>query len=217
MASSQILPNALHQSKIALIFSAPSGCGKTTILIRLWNYYYRHQFDRLFIFCPTIASIENQDTYPYMMTDDQELYIFDTYDEQLITECFKSLEGPQLKHSLFVFDDCTSCDGFCNPRRKSGITNLISTIGRHSKISTFYLMHNLMALNPIIRGNCDGIFLWQINGIELEHVRKQYTIMDRRSFVALYDYATRESRYDFMYINQRTRKCYKNFNLIELS
>jgi GTPase SAR1 family protein len=212
-----ILPDANRQGKICVLLIGPSSCGKTSLFVRLFNGYYRHQFQRLILFCPTVRSQENAGTYPHLMVDGIDLYIYEDYREESVTAAFEAIRQDTEERTLFVFDDVTSCQQFSrNPARKSGILADLSTRGRHRKASCIFLLHSYKSLNPTVRANVDGLVIWSLNGTELEQVRRDHTSLERSSFIKLYEHATGGSRYDFMYINIRTRKIYKNFAELSL-
>ena len=228
-ASAGLHPDLL-QPPFTLLLVAPKGSGKSTTILRLLygnqkkkqctnthHKFYRHFFDKVYIFSPTWEMDEK--TERCKIPSDQ---IFDEPEEyeEVIGEILSAQEEDiaedgkdEADHILMVFSDLAGTKLFSS---KKGIMNKLAFNHRHYKVSLIIDTQSLRQINNAFRENLSGIMLYAgiNNKMELRKIYEEYlgryTHEEASEILA---YVFRDSPFNFLFINfQKRGKMYKNFN-----
>lgn len=197
-----------------LVMNATTGSFKTTTcanMILRKNFYdvpNEKYFDFFIIISPTIYNCKT--SIPLVKYADA---IYDEYDDSIIDAIIElqKEDDTEKQHILLLIDDMLG-----EPMPK---IRYLSSRNRHFRIS---IIVNLQAFkskgsHPHIRQNASGYF---IGGVKS---RKEYDKMEEEfaelfggadNFRKIYLEATSENRYDFLYLDLKNIKAYKNLTTL---
>lgn len=221
----------LLKPPFAIGLVAPKGSGKSTIIYNLISrpeFYYK-KFDQVWMFSPTFYL---DDTYAKARLNEERVVvnvdrfaptmvgIIDKVNAQI--EAIKTAIAQQamsmgwskdrqkdeieaqkaekLDRILIVIDDAVGVKAL---ERGSVISNSFSR-HRHLHISFLYAVQIYKAMPPVVRVNLSAIILFRIyNRGELKKiVEEQAVLVKDKTWLALYDHATKEP-FSFLYINYK--------------
>lgn len=233
-----IHPN-LPQIPFVVGLVASKGSGKSTIIYNLLHNpsFYYQRFHQVWVFSPTIHL---DDTYRMAKFNQERLISdVDTFEdtfrkitesidksiaaitnavsrnkqlsEEAIREEVEVQKYKQLDQILVIIDDSVGVKGLAH-----GIIPNMFSRHRHYFISFLYAVQIYKAMPPVMRVNLNAIILFRIlNRAELKKVvEEQATRVNDKEWLRLYNEATKDSKYDFFYINIKNPDCpfYKNFD-----
>jgi hypothetical protein len=151
---------------------APSGGGKTTLLVSLILDIYRHCWNRIFIFSPTALLDDHWkavDEYAKQELRQQEPCLHDEFDDEAIhaiirrhhriTQMCKEQGRKRLFGALIIVDDFAD-----NARVMRSSTSLAELFvrGRHAQLSTIIAVQKYRVLNPLLRVNATCLFVFRL-------------------------------------------------------
>lgn len=184
------------------------GSGKTVLMKHLIECEYQ-DFDKIFLFCPTS---DLNDDFKELIP---ETCTFKEYDDdwviRLMDSCAEQIKkGKAKKKILLILDDIATDNKL--KKDNDGFTNVF-TRGRHLGLSIILTSQYLNTLLPIVRSNCDYIFVSKLNNYSLKLLTEEYKNGDlsNKEFEALYYDSTKD--YKFLVINNT---CTENNNIEEL-
>ena len=197
----------LKNRLISLI--AKRNSGKSYLLRYLVNIQ-KHEFDRIFIICPT--NILNDF---YKNTTEQE-NIFYEYNElwmqsliEKMTDINSKLEKAKRKNVLLILDDLVADIRFASCKS----LRILAIRGRHIGISVITTSQYLNTIPPIIRSNVDFTIVGNLNRKSLDLLEKECnTNLTRKEFNTLYLRSTKD--YGFLCINNTNVKNAMQLNTI---
>ena len=197
-----------------LIMVAPSGSGKTVLLVNLCLRAYRGCFERIFIFSPTInvdrtwepVKSYQRDT---MRVSDREQTYWPDFDEgalqgildrqMRITEIQKERGQKRLYSVLIILDDVADRPDIT--RGSHAIQELFVRM-RHAMVSCFVSVQKFRVLSPLIRVNATDLIIFRIRSLQdLDAIAEETSALThgKRSFYTLYQEATKDP-FSFLYI-----------------
>jgi hypothetical protein len=174
--------------------------GKSQLLRYLVNCS-KDLFSKIFVICPT----ESVNHFYKDLVPAQN--IFPQYKEEwvesLITKLTDVNSGKNdrdAKHILLILDDCCSDTKF----HTSKTLKQLATRGRHIKIAVMITCQYIYQIPPVIRNNCDYIYVGQMNQQGLKLLTDEFLMgnIDKKQFVDLYHSNTND--YNFLVINNNS-------------
>jgi GTPase SAR1 family protein len=238
----QLRPSAnLHpdllQPPFSLLLVGPAGSGKSTAIIRMiygnkkrkcddkkstHHKFYRHHFDRIFIFSPTFSL--DPKGHKCKIPEDQ---IFDEPEmyEEVITEILAGQQADieadgkeEADDILMIFSDLAGTKLFS---QKKGIMNKLAFNRRHFNVSLLIDSQGLRQINNAFRENLSGIMLFAgiSNKKELEKLHEEYLgRYSKDEAKEILDYVFKDSQFNFLFINfQKRGKMFKIFNPLKIT
>ena len=196
-----LLPNTIRA-----IFSGPSNCGKTNVLLNLIINENGLNFENIYLFSKTIF----QPKYQYLKQDIESIEGMKFYEFNDRTEVIDPSEA--LPRSIMIFDD-VACE-------KQDCIKQYFSAGRHMGVDSFYLCQTYSRIpKQLIRDNCNFLVLFKQDEMNLKHVYNDHvnTDMTFEKFKTLCLKCWGE-KHGFIVIdkdselnNGQYRKCFDNF------
>ena len=183
-----------------ICFCAKRNSGKSQLLRYLVNCS-KDLFSKIFVICPT----ESVNHFYKDLVPAQN--IFPQYKEEwvesLITKLTDVNSGKNdrdAKHILLILDDCCSDTKF----HTSKTLKQLATRGRHIKIAVMITCQYIYQIPPVIRNNCDYIYVGQMNQQGLKLLTDEFLMgnIDKKQFIDLYHSNTND--YNFLVINNNS-------------
>ena len=183
-----------------ICFCAKRNSGKSQLL-RYLVTCSKNRFSKIFAICPT-ESVNHfySDLIPASN-------IFPQYKEEWVesliskmTEINSGKNDKEAKHILLILDDCCSDSNF----HQSKTLKKLATRGRHIKIAVMITCQYIYQIPPVIRNNCDYIYVGQMNQQGLKLLTDEFLMgnIDKKEFVDLYHNNTND--YNFLVINNNS-------------
>lgn len=191
-----------------IYMSGNRGSGKTFTLLNLLilDDFYNDTFDKIYFVCPSFY----QDP-KYGVLELPKSQIFTEYKPEVIEKLCKNKSKDE--EILIILDDCITQDHF-KQNTGDNILNTIAVNGRHMGVSLIIASQKTSGASSFIRSQADGVYLWRprsLNEIEAVYRDNSVGCLNKREFIALFDYCTNE-KYNFMFINYQNNKVFHNFN-----
>ena len=188
-------------------------CGKRhsgkSELIKYIVSLYRHQFNKIFVICPSEAVNK---FYSQFLPPEN---IFTEYKEEWVDKLMQRLikinvgkKDNEAAHILLILDDCVSDVNMHSAKN----FEKIFTRGRHLKISLMITTQYPYLIPPVARINCDYILVGQLNKQGLKVMSDEFLMGDisPKEFLKLYYDSTND--YGFMIINNNSTSNNNNIN-----
>lgn len=196
------------------IIVAPSGGGKTTLLVSLILDIYRGCFRRIYVFSPTALlddAWEPVAAYAREALNQDEDCLHDSFSEERlqqlierhhkITSLAKRNDMTRLFGALCIIDDLAD-----DPRVVRGSRSLheLFVRGRHAGISTICSVQKYRVLAPIIRVNATDLIVFRLRSVHEQQaiVEENSAAYGKEATEAILRKATEEP-YSFLWINLR--------------
>jgi energy-coupling factor transporter ATP-binding protein EcfA2 len=206
----------------------PSGSGKSVLLVDFLVRLYRHAFQRVYVFSPSVFIDSSwKPVFKYVektlgVDSDKEPWAFDEWDDEKLREIVETQKavvqeqkrqkaGHQLYGIAIVVDDFAD-----DPRvmaSRSGASaggSMLNTLlvrGRHMQISTFMSVQKLRLAGSILRVNAQALCIFRLrNKLELDAVVEELSaVYSKDQLLEMYEIATREP-YSFWYIHLAAKR-----------
>ena len=188
-------------------------CGKRhsgkSELIKYIISIYGHQFNKIFVICPSEAVNK---FYSKVLPPEN---IFTEYSEEWIDKLMKRLiqinvgkTDDNSAHILLIMDDCVSDVNMHSAKN----FEKIFTRGRHLKISLMITTQYPYLIPPVARINCDYILVGQLNEQGLKVMSDEFLMGDisPKEFNKMYYESTND--YGFLIINNNSTASNNNVN-----
>ena len=188
-------------------------CGKRhsgkSELIKYILGLYGHQFNKIFVICPSEAV---NHFYQKILPVEN---IFNEYSDDWIDKLMKRLiklnsgkKDDECAHVLLVLDDCVSDVNFHSAKN----FEKLFTRGRHIKISLIITTQYPYLIPPVARINTDYILIGQMNKQGLKVMADEFLMGDiePKEFMSMYYNATND--YGFLIINNNSTKSNADLN-----
>jgi hypothetical protein len=196
-----------------MLMVAPSGVGKTTLLMNMVcrPEYYGNKFepDHILVWCGT-KDLDPIWSSPWIKRCVDEDNILDEFSQEKLQEVVdhvkKEREQGDLRPYLFIFDDMIT-EGICsNAPWMVGMLEKLSMWGRHVGISTVILSqkYNMISKKIRLRDTIDWIIFRVSKEEEKEITEEQQGRLEKEEFKRVYQYATAEP-YSFLHISGATQ------------
>ncbi len=197
------------------IICAPSGGGKTNLLVNLILDVYHHCFSRIYMFSPSIDVDYTLHPVKQYISNEMKLqekeddkFYFGNYDEAAleniiyvhkIIEYMKQHKYKNLYQILIIIDDFADSPEFT---RKSKLLHQLYIRGRHNCISTITSTQKYYAIAPIVRINQTNLIIFRLrNYKDLESIVEELSALAPKStLLQMYNEAVKDP-YSFLFIN----------------
>lgn len=152
------------------IFTGPTSCGKTQLVLNLLEQEYRQPFNNIIILCHTIQWNSTYLERSWLWKEDY-IFMIDPGDQLFywLEQLSKLLAGEE---SLFIIDDMIA-DEAMDKRRNSLLELAIS--GRHKKHSLWLLTQSYTAIPKNLRRQMKQLFMWY------PHIRGDMKMIDEET------------------------------------
>lgn len=202
-----------------LMFVARSQCGKTTLLIKLFHYYWVKQFDYIHIFCPTFSEDDKWDSVDKYVSS-KKVVVYNKIDKNIIqniwNKCKKWKTEKKKVHTLLIFDDCTGQENFC-VNQNNNILNILVCRANHANVSTVWSVQKFTQSSTTMRSQAEGLITFScLQEKEQKPLHQEFGLGSFAWFQKILTDAT-GSPYHYMYINRQgpgIPDYYHNFNFI---
>jgi hypothetical protein len=202
-----------------LLMVAPSGVGKTTLLMNMIckKEYYGGKFqeDHVLVWTTT-KDLDPTWSSPWLKGVVDRDNIFDSFAQDHLQEVVDHIktEREQGEHApyLFIFDDMIT-EGICSTNPwMVGMLEKLSMWGRHVGISTIILSqkYNMISKKIRLRDTIDWIIFKVSKEEEKEICEEQSGRLDKLQFQHIYQHATNQ-KYGFLHISGQTQDPAKKY------
>ena len=200
------------------VLVAPSGGGKTTLIVSLILDIYRGCFRRVYVFSPTALlddAWQPVKDFCEEALQQEEPCLYDSYDEATlqkiigkhhkITAMVKAQKKTRLYAALVIIDDYAD-----SPTVVRGSKSLheLYVRGRHCGLSVVSSVQKYRVLAPIIRVNATDLWVFRLRSLAEQQaiVEENSAAYGKDTTERILDKAT-EAPYSFLWLNLRaTRK-----------
>ena len=198
------------------IICAPSGGGKTNLLVNLILDVYRGCFSRIYIFSPSIDVDYTWHSVKQYISNEMKIqeseddkFYYDNYDEAAleniihiqhkVIEYMKKNKHKKFYQILIIIDDFADSPSFT---RKSHLLHQLYIRGRHNCISTITSTQKYFAIAPIVRINASQLYVFRLrNYKDLESIVDELSALaPKNTLLDIYNTAIKEP-YSFLFIN----------------
>ena len=197
------------------IILAPSGRGKTVLLVSMLLDLYRGAFARIYVFSPSVDIDQTwRPVKRYVERDlgvdlDKEPCFFDTWRPEALKDILDTqaeMVAYQKKHKYKKLHGiCVIVDDFADdPQVMHSSSNILSMLfmrGRHLMVSTILSTQKFRAVSTMIRTNAQFLIVFRLrNSKELEALMEEISaVYDRKTLLRMYEHATDEP-FSFWYL-----------------
>ena len=212
------LPN---QGGFAMLVIGKPRSGKTNLLLNLTTKAHKNfnrKFDRVFLFSPSLHTMEND---PFELLPDDQKYEHATQDNLMsVLDTIKDT-GDKV---LIILDDCISD---IRGKGKSEIENLLHRIffnrrhlaGKGGSLSIIATSQTYNKIDPKLRKTCSHlIFFENKNKKEIDSIFDEVILIPKQEFFDVLRYIY-DRKFRFMYIDTTLpdyKMIHKDFNQLEV-
>ena len=201
------LPNLIY-------VSSPRGSGKSHLIVQMLmneNLYFQ-QYDRIFIFSPSINSPVNASLFDLLGLPQSQ--IFTKWDEKMLCKIDKMKMRKIDEQWLVIVDDFISRKDF----KVSDKAMEIMVNGRHKNLSLWITSQKNTLGNTTLRSNADQFITFALRSQnEMESIYKDNAIggVSKKQFYKMIHEATNE-KYGFLNINYQDNEIWYSFTKKEI-
>lgn len=196
------------------VLVAPSGGGKTTLMVSLCIDIYRLCFRRIYVFSPTALLDDAWQPVKEFCEEtlrQEEPCLYDTYDEATlqkiiakhhkITAMVKAQKKTQLYSALVIIDDFADSPSVV---RGSKSLHELYVRGRHCGLACISSVQKYRVLAPIIRVNATDLWVFRLRSLAEQQaiVEENSAAYGKETTERILDRATAEP-YSFLWLNLR--------------
>lgn len=201
------LPNLIY-------VSSPRGSGKSYLLVQMLinKELYFQQFDKIFIFSPSINSPVNASMFDLLGLPNNQ--IFTKWDEKKLVQIDKMKMRNLDEQWLVIVDDFISRKEF----KLSEKAMEIMVNGRHKNLSLWVTSQKNTLGNTTLRSNADQFITFDLRSQnEMESIYKDNAIggLSKKQFYKILHESTKE-KYSFLNINYQDKEIWYTFTKKEL-
>tara|TARA_R100001594_G_scaffold50365_1_gene83509 strand:+ start:666 stop:1445 length:780 start_codon:yes stop_codon:yes gene_type:complete len=206
-----------QQGGFAMLIVGKPRSGKTNLLLNLttkMNKNFNRKFDRVFLFSPSVHTMEND---PFELLPDDQKYEVAT--EQNIQGVLDMIRDSQEK-VLLILDDCISD---IRGKGKGDIENLLHRVffnrrhlaGKGGNLSIIATSQTYNKIDPKLRKTCSHLILFENkNKKELDSIFEEVILIPKKEFFDVLRYIY-DRKFRFMYIDTTLpdfKMIHKDFN-----
>jgi hypothetical protein len=204
------IPKHMPQPIFRLAIYANSFSGKSTLICNLLKKnkfgYNKYFGDNIFLFSKTIDA---DDTYDCLDLKPENIKnnVDIPFIEEMINEQTENIKKYGKQHSppcLLIFEDLVT-----DITNNDDIMKRIFFQGRHFLFNIIITSQTYHALPKNYRLNTTHIVLYQLPDKDIKSIIDEISI-SKKDLLDFYEEATKE-KYNFLYINLKDKKFYKNF------
>jgi len=202
------------------LFIAPTGVGKTNLIINLLDRprFYKNKFDKVILFSNTY---HNDKIWKACKSIDEENVHIDYSDEtlqEIIDEQRQSIEDENPINTLIIFDDIIQ-----QINKHSSLINKLVMRNRHYYLTIWITTQKYSLVSPTIRNNTSYYVLFGIkNRKEKDFIINELSDnISEDDFTKIWDYALDGKNYNFMVISVKDkpekmyRKQFKSYIMVQ--
>ena len=206
----------------------PSGSGKSVLLVDFLVRLYKHAFQRVYVFSPSVH-IDSawKPVFKYVektlgVDSEREPWAFDEWDVEklkeivstqaaVIKEQKRQKAGKELYGIAIIVDDFADDPRIMASRAGAAaggsMLNTLLVRGRHMQISTFMSVQKMRLAGSILRVNAQAMCIFRLcNRLELDAIIEELSaVYDKNTLMEMYELATREP-YSFWYIHLAAKR-----------
>ena len=206
----------------------PSGSGKSVLLVDFLVRLYKHAFQRVYVFSPSVH-IDSawKPVFKYVektlgVDSEREPWAFDEWDDEklkeivstqaaVIKEQKRQKAGKELYGIAIIVDDFADDPRIMASRAGAAaggsMLNTLLVRGRHMQISTFMSVQKMRLAGSILRVNAQAMCIFRLrNRLELDAILEELSaVYDKNTLMEMYELATREP-YSFWYIHLAAKR-----------
>ena len=206
----------------------PSGSGKSVLLVDFLVRLYKHAFQRVYVFSPSVH-IDSawKPVFKYVektlgVDSEREPWAFDEWDDEklkeivstqaaVIKEQKRQKAGKELYGIAIIVDDFADDPRVMASRAGAAaggsMLNTLLVRGRHMQISTFMSVQKMRLAGSILRVNAQAMCIFRLrNRLELDAIIEELSaVYDKNTLMEMYELATREP-YSFWYIHLAAKR-----------
>ena len=206
----------------------PSGSGKSVLLVDFLVRLYKHAFQRVYVFSPSVH-IDSawKPVFKYVektlgVDSEREPWAFDEWDDEklkeivstqaaVIKEQKRQKAGKELYGIAIIVDDFADDPRIMASRAGAAaggsMLNTLLVRGRHMQISTFMSVEKMRLAGSILRVNAQAMCIFRLrNRLELDAIIEELSaVYDKNTLMEMYELATREP-YSFWYIHLAAKR-----------
>ena len=206
----------------------PSGSGKSVLLVDFLVRLYKHAFQRVYVFSPSVH-IDSawKPVFKYVektlgVDSEREPWAFDEWDDEklkeivstqaaVIKEQKRQKAGKELYGIAIIVDDFADDPRIMASRAGAAaggsMLNTLLVRGRHMQISTFMSVQKMRLAGSILRVNAQAMCIFRLrNRLELDAIVEELSaVYDKNTLMEMYELATREP-YSFWYIHLAAKR-----------
>lgn len=198
--------------------------GKTTLMVKMFQFYWLAMFGKIVIFCPTFTKDDKWRCIDKYVRSGLVKVIPTVKTEIVQREWFKWTEEGKSKciqqkrpgHCLFFFDDCAGQPDF-KINSEQGILNRLVSRGNHDNISSLWVVQKFTQASTIMRTNSEGVFTFYMQSDkEIKHLWEEFGFGKYSAFKKWLHVCTGE-KYHFIFVNRQgagKADYYHNFKLV---
>ena len=197
------------------IILAPSGSGKTVLLVSMLLDFYRGAFARIYVFSPSVdidqtwRPVKDYVAKELGVDPAKEKCFFDEWDPEALKEILETQAAMvqyQKKHKYHkIHGICVIVDDFADdPTVMHSSSNVLSMLfmrGRHLMCSTLLSTQKYRAVSTMIRTNAQFLIVFRLrNAAELQALMEETSALyDKKTLLRMYEHATDEP-FSFWYL-----------------
>ena len=206
----------------------PSGSGKSVLLVDFLVRLYKHAFQRVYVFSPSVH-IDSawKPVFKYVektlgVDSEREPWAFDEWDDEklkeivstqaaVIKEQKRQKAGKELYGIAIIVDDFADDPRIMASRAGAAaggsMLNTLLVRGMHMQISTFMSVQKMRLAGSILRVNAQAMCIFRLrNRLELDAIIEELSaVYDKNTLMEMYELATREP-YSFWYIHLAAKR-----------
>ena len=206
----------------------PSGSGKSVLLVDFLVRLYKHAFQRVYVFSPSVH-IDSawKPVFKYVektlgVDSEREPWASDEWDDEklkeivstqaaVIKEQKRQKAGKELYGIAIIVDDFADDPRIMASRAGAAaggsMLNTLLVRGRHMQISTFMSVQKMRLAGSILRVNAQAMCIFRLrNRLELDAIIEELSaVYDKNTLMEMYELATREP-YSFWYIHLAAKR-----------
>ena len=206
----------------------PSGSGKSVLLVDFLVRLYKHAFQRVYVFSPSVH-IDSawKPVFKYVektlgVDSEREPWAFDEWDDEklkeivstqaaVIKEQKRQKAGKELYGIAIIVDDFADDPRIMASRAGAAaggsMLNTLLVRGRHMQISTFMSVQKMRLAGSILHVNAQAMCIFRLrNRLELDAIIEELSaVYDKNTLMEMYELATREP-YSFWYIHLAAKR-----------
>lgn len=164
-----------------------------------------HQFDKIYIICPTYAEDKNWSFFDTFVNSGH-IEVLSEVNENKLRKIWNACKNAKIQNPalnfLIYFDDCTGQPAF-KKNQETGVLNQLASKGNHANISIVFVVQKYTQASTIMRTNTEGfVTFYTQSQTEKEAIYKEFGAGKKKVFMAVLDECTRSPYHNF-YVNRQ--------------
>lgn len=195
------------------IFAGPPGSGKTNLLINFLNKLYKKVYHQIIIIMPEQSrkSVKEDNVFERIRPEN----IYDDLTMEVLDEVYEKIKDAANyeENTLLIVDD------FQNLLKSKDIIKTLEKLVikcRHLRTTIFLLQQNYNKLAQPIRLLAFNVVAFDVGKTQLLKLYTELSTIPKDKFDEITDFVF-NAKYNFLILNNRSKKIYKNWDEIVLT